>query len=69
MHAGATLAHLNGRPLTLGHAPFTVHGRTMIGPATVATAFGSTVRFDAKHNRVAVRTPGIVVAGAADEEP
>ena len=69
MRPGETTAKMNGRRVTLDHAPFTVHGRAMIAEATVARTFGSSVRYDAKHNRVAVRTPGVVVAGAADDEP
>jgi hypothetical protein len=69
MHAGTAHAVLNGHRVTLEHPPFTVRGRAMIGAATVTRAFGSSVRFDARRNRVAVRTPGVVVAGAADDEP
>lgn len=69
LRPGTTRATLNGHTITLGHAPFTVHGRLMVGSAAIAGAFGSTVRYDAKHNRVAVRTPGVVVAGAADDAP
>ena len=69
MRAGTTAAKMNGRPVTLAHAPFTVRGRTMVASATIASTLGSTVRYDAKHDRVVVRTPGVVVAGAADETP
>ena len=69
MHTGSTAATINGHQVTLAHAPFTVRGRTMVAGATIARAFGSTVHFDAKHSRVIVRTPGVVVAGAADDEP
>jgi Copper amine oxidase N-terminal domain len=69
MHAGTTAAKLNGRAITLSHAPFTVNRRAMVAADTVASTFGSTIRFDAKHNRVAVRTPGVVLAGAADDSP
>ena len=69
MRTGSTAASFNGHQVTLPHAPFTVRGRTMVAGATIARAFGSTVRFDAKHGRVIVRTPGVVVAGAADDEP
>jgi hypothetical protein len=69
MRAGTTAARMNGRPVTLAHAPFTVHGRTMVASATIATTFGSTVRYDGKHDRVIVRTPGVVVAGAAHDTP
>ena len=55
--------------ITLAHAPFTVRGRTMVAGATITRTFGSTVRFDARHDRVIVRNPGVVVAGAADDEP
>ena len=69
MRAGTTAARMNGRPVTLAHAPFTVHGRTMVASATIASTLGSTVRYDAKHDRVVVRTPSVVVAGAADDTP
>ncbi|MEA2783969.1 MAG: oligopeptide transport system substrate-binding protein [Candidatus Eremiobacteraeota bacterium] len=69
MRAGTKAARMNGRPVTLAHAPFTVHGRTMVASATIASTLGSTVRYDAKHDRVVVRTPGVVVAGAADDTP
>jgi hypothetical protein len=69
MRTGTTAARANGHHITLAHAPFTVHGRVMVAGATLADAFGSTIRYDAKHSRVIVRSPGVVVAGAADEQP
>jgi hypothetical protein len=69
MHVGSTAATRNGRPVTLAHAPFTVNRRTMVATATIARTFGSTVRFDPKRDRVDVRTPGVVVAPVADDEP
>ncbi len=69
MRPGTTSAKVNGHAVTLAHAPFTVHGRTMVASATIAEAFGSTVRFDTKHDRIVVRTPGVVLAGAADDQP
>ena len=69
LRAGTARAVLNGHGILLEQPPFTVRGRTMIAAATVNRAFGSQVRFDARRNRVAVRTPGVVVAGAADDEP
>ncbi|GAC1578548.1 MAG: hypothetical protein NVS3B7_12190 [Candidatus Elarobacter sp.] len=69
MRPGTTAANMNGHRVTLPHAPFTVRGRTMVAGATIATTFGSSVRFDAKHDRVVVRTPGVVIAGAADDQP
>jgi copper amine oxidase-like protein len=69
MHPGSARGNLNGHVVTLAHAPFTVRGRTMVASATITATLGSTVRFDPKHQRVVVRTPGVVVAGAADDEP
>lgn len=69
MHVGSTAATRNGKRVTLAHAPFTVKGRTMVATATIARTFGSTVRFDPKRDRVDVRTPGVVVAPVADDEP
>ena len=69
LRPGTAAANMNGHKITLAHAPFTVRGRTMVAGATIAATFGSSVRFDAKHQRVVVRTPGVVIAGAADDEP
>lgn len=69
LHVGSDRAKLDGHQIRLVHAPFTVRGRTMVAGNTISRTFGSTVSYDAKHNRVAVRTPGVVVAGAADDEP
>ena len=69
MYVGSPHAVFNGSTFVLPHAPFVVRGRVMVAGETIASAFGSTVRFDSKRNRVAVRTPGLVVAGAADDEP
>jgi Copper amine oxidase N-terminal domain len=69
MHLGSTKAIRNGHKVTLVHAPFTVRGRTMVSAATIEHTFGSTVRFDAKRDRVEVRTPGVVVAPVGDDEP
>jgi phage baseplate assembly protein gpV len=69
MHVGTTLANLDGHRITLARAPFAVRGRVLVSSATIARAFGSSVRYDARHDRVVVRTPGVVVAGAADDEP
>ena len=69
MKLGDTAAHLDGRPIHLASAPFTVRGRAMVPSSIVAEAFGSTVRYDARHAKVDVRTPGAVVAGAPDDSP
>jgi len=68
MQLGRRTAKLNGAPITLAHAPFVVRGRTMVGSAVVADAFGSRVHYDAKRARVEVRNPGVVVAGAPDDD-
>jgi hypothetical protein len=69
MRVGSRRATLDGQPIALAHAPFTVRGRTMVASATIAHAFSSTVSFDAKHGRVDVRTPGVVVGPVGDDEP
>jgi hypothetical protein len=69
MRPGRAKAVLNGHAIELARAPFTVRGRMMVAGATITRAFGSTVRFDSRHDRVIVRNPGVVVAGAADDEP
>jgi hypothetical protein len=69
MRAGSTVALRNGHRVTLGHAPFTVRGRTMVATTTIARTFGSTVSYDEKRDRVDVRTPGVVVAPVGDDEP
>ena len=69
MRVGTSDARLDGHRITLARAPFSVRGRVLVSGATIARAFGSTVRYDARHDRVVVRTPGVVVAGAADDEP
>jgi len=69
MRIGTTAANMNGHRVTLASAPFAVRGRVLVSGATIARAFGSNVRYDARHDRVIVRTPGVVVAGASDDEP
>lgn len=69
MHVGSAHATLDGRSVALASAPFTVRGHTMVASATIARAFGSTVRFDRTRGRIDVRTPGVVIAPVADDEP
>jgi hypothetical protein len=69
MRIGTTDANMNGHRVKLAQAPFAVRGRVLVSSATIARAFGSSVRYDVRHDRVVVRTPGVVVAGAADDEP
>jgi hypothetical protein len=69
MKLGERDALLNGSPITLAHAPFSVRGRAMVPSTVIAQAFGSTVRYDSRHARVEVHTPGVIVAGAPDDSP
>ncbi len=67
MRVGDRRATINGEPIRLTHAPFTVRGRAMVRGSDLAAALGSSVRYDPRRNRVDVRTPGAVVAGAPDD--
>ena len=67
MKIGDRAATLDGRPMTLKSAPFTVHGRAMVRGADVALALGSAVKYDGVRGRIDVRTPGAVVAGVPDD--
>jgi N-acetylmuramoyl-L-alanine amidase len=69
LHVGDKVATLNGNRLTMKHAPFTVRGRTMIGLSVVARAFNSKVRYDGAHAKIDVTSPGMVEAGAQQDEP
>jgi copper amine oxidase-like protein len=67
MKLGDRNATLNGRPVQLKTAPFTVHGRAMVRSTDLALALASAVKYDAARGRIDVRTPGAVVAGVADD--
>jgi hypothetical protein len=67
MKIGERKAMLDGRPIVLKNAPFTVHGRAMVRGADVAMALASAVKYDAARGRIDVRTPGAVVAGVPDD--
>ncbi len=69
MRIGQREATLDGRPVELAHAPFTVHGRAMVRGVDVSAVLASNVRYDARYDRIDVRTPGAVVAGAPDGGP
>ncbi len=69
MNVGQRNAVLNGRPIELSHAPFAVHGRVMVRGVDVAMMLDSNVKYDARHGRIDVRTPGAVVAGVPDTTP
>jgi methionine-rich copper-binding protein CopC len=55
---GSTQASVNGRPLTLDVAPFTVAGRTEVPLRFVAQALGATVNWNANSQTVAIITGG-----------
>ncbi len=67
MTIGDRSATLDGHPVMLKTAPFTVHGRAMVRGADVALALSSAVKYDAVRGRIDVRTPGAVVAGVPDD--
>lgn len=67
MKIGDRSATLDGRPIELKSAPFTVHGRAMVRAADVALALASAVKYDAARGRIDVHTPGAVVAGVPDD--
>jgi hypothetical protein len=55
---GSTHASVNGQPLTLDVAPFTVAGRTEVPLRFVAQALGATVNWNANSQTVAIVTSG-----------
>jgi Copper amine oxidase N-terminal domain len=59
LKVGSKHAKLNGMPMTLGHEPFRVRGRVMVGLHAVQRAFGVRVKFDKMTARVDVSTPGV----------
>ncbi len=67
MTVGERAATLDGRPVMLKNAPFTVHGRAMVRGSDVAMALASAVKYDVARGRIDVRTPGAVVAGVPDD--
>jgi len=69
MRLGEAQATLNGKPLTLAHAPFEVRGRTMVGLGVIARAFGSQVRYDSSHANIDVVTPGSIAGSTGQDAP
>jgi methionine-rich copper-binding protein CopC len=55
---GSTQASVNGQPLTMDVAPFTVAGRTEVPLRFVAQALGATVNWNANTSTVAIMTSG-----------
>ena len=68
LRAGDTLATMNGKRMILKHAPFAVRGRMMVSLATIARAFGSKVSYDRPRAKIDVMTPGMVEAGAQEDD-
>ncbi|HKU68688.1 MAG TPA: copper amine oxidase N-terminal domain-containing protein [Candidatus Baltobacteraceae bacterium] len=67
LKVGSTDAKINGRPVTLRHAPFRVRGRVMLSLHAVQQVFGVRVKFDKMTARVDLNTPGVSEAGAQFE--
>lgn len=55
---GSTSATVNGQPLTMDVAPFTVAGRTEVPLRFVAQALGANVNWNASNETVAITTSG-----------
>jgi copper amine oxidase-like protein len=55
---GSTQASVNGQPLTMDVAPFTVAGRTEVPLRFVAQALGASVNWNPNTTTVAIRTSG-----------
>ena len=69
LHAGETAATINGKAVQLKHAPFAVRGRMMVSLSTIARALGSKVNYDRPRAKIDVMTPGMVEAGAQQDDP
>jgi len=67
LRVGDRVATLNGRKMTLRHAPFAVRGRIMVALNTIRRAFGSKVSYDPARAKIEVMTPGMVEAGAQQD--
>ena len=67
LHVGSRTATLNGREITLSHAPFTVRGRVMIAARTVERALGPKVRFNPRKSTIDVFTTDPSVAAQQDD--
>ena len=59
LKVGSKTAKLNGMPMSLGHEPFRVRGRVMVGLHAVQRAFDVRVKFNKMTARVDVNTPGV----------
>jgi hypothetical protein len=67
MKLGEKRATLNGGPILLSQAPFSLRGRTMVASAVIERAFGSKIRYDSARAKIDVVTPGMVEADATKD--
>ncbi|MGH7661705.1 MAG: copper amine oxidase N-terminal domain-containing protein [Vulcanimicrobiaceae bacterium] len=56
LHLGRTTAVLNGKPVRLSHAPFTVRGRTMVAARTIERTLGPKVQYNPSKSTIDVVT-------------
>jgi hypothetical protein len=63
------IATLNGNRMTLKHAPFSVRGRTMVSLSVIGRAFNTKVHYDGARAKIDVMTPGLIEAGAQEDQP
>jgi hypothetical protein len=56
LHVGRTTAVLNGKPMSLSHAPFTVRGRTMVSARTIERTLGPKVKYNPRKSTIDVVT-------------
>jgi len=69
LRVGDRNATLNGKKLTLAHAPFAVRGRMLVGLNAIRRAFGTKVSYDPKRSKIDVTTPDMIEAGAQQDSP
>lgn len=62
LKVGSTRAKVDGKAVTLKHAPFRVRGRVMVSLKAVQQVFGVRVKFDKMTARVDLNTPGVSIA-------
>jgi hypothetical protein len=56
LHVGRETAVLNGKPMRLTHAPFTVRGRTMVAAHTIERTLGPKVEYNPRKSTIDVVT-------------
>ena len=60
LQIGSSTALLDGHVIHLSRAPFIVRARAMVALDTLTNAFNVTAHYDAQHDRIEVRSNGIV---------